>query len=157
MLNTWFSHKKCHIITWKSPDQVTKKVYNFILACSWLRQYVNSCRVYNIYDFDFHHRLIIADICTPCTKAARYVKRAAISTKYHVTLNYLKQPDISERFVSTTLEKLENLYLNSTNSVINDCLISSINPATEDTLSVREKNDCTSHGTIISYNRSCMI
>ena len=26
MLNTWFSHKKCHKITCHSPDQVTKKV-----------------------------------------------------------------------------------------------------------------------------------
>ena len=73
------------------------------------------------------------------------MKRAAISTKKHVKLNYLKQPDISERFVNTTLEKLENLDLNSTNSVRNDRLISSINSATEDTLPVREKTCCTSH------------
>ena len=52
MLNTWFSHKKCHRITWHSPDQVTKKVYDFILACSWLRENVSNCRVYNSYDFD---------------------------------------------------------------------------------------------------------
>ena len=82
---------------------------------------------------------IIADICSPCTEVTRYVKRAAISTKKHVYLNYLKQPDISERFVNTTLEKLENLDLNSTNSVMNDRLISSINSATEETLPVREK------------------
>ena len=81
VLNTWFSHKTCRRITWHSPDQVTKKVYDFILACSWLCQYVSNCRVYISYDFDSDHRLVIADICTPCTKVARYVKRAAISTK----------------------------------------------------------------------------
>ena len=45
---------------------------------------------------------------------ARYEKRAALSTKKHVNLNHLKQPNISERFVNTILEKLENLDLNST-------------------------------------------
>ena len=59
--------------------------------------------------------------------------------KKHVNLNYLKQPDISVRFINTTLEKLENLNLNSINSVMNDCLISSINSATEETLLMLEK------------------
>ena len=54
-------------------------------------------------------------------------------------MNYLKQPDISEQFVNTTLENLENLDLNSINSVMNDRLISSISSATEETLPVREK------------------
>ena len=27
------------------PGQVIKKAYNFILACSWLRQYVSNSRV----------------------------------------------------------------------------------------------------------------
>ena len=57
----------------------------------------------------------------------------------HVNLNYLKQPDISERFVNTTLEKLENLDLNSTNSVMNDPLTSSRNSATEERLPVRKE------------------
>ena len=70
---------------------------------------------------------------------ARYVKRAAMSAKKHVNLNYLKQSDISEWFANTTLEKLGDLDLNSTNSVINDCLISSINSATEETLPMQEK------------------
>ena len=79
-------------------------------------QYVSNCCVYNSYHFDSDHHLFIADICTPCTTVARYVKQAAISTKKHVNLNCLKQPDISERFVNTTLETLESLDLNSTNS-----------------------------------------
>ena len=82
--------------------------------------------VFATVGFDSDHRLVLADICTPCSKMARYVKRAAVFTKKHVNLNYLKQHDISERFVNTTLEKLENLDLNSINSVINDRFISSI-------------------------------
>ena len=140
LLNIWFPDKKCHRITWHSPDRVTKKVHDFILACSWLRQYLSNCRVYNSYVFDSDHRLVIADICTPCTKEARYVKRAAISTKRHVNLNCcLKRPDISKGFVNATLEKLENIDLNFTNSVMNDHLVSSIKFATEETLLMRGK------------------
>ena len=141
VLNTWFTHKKCRGITWYSLDQVTKKVYDVVLACSWLRQYVSNCCVYNIYDniYDSDYRLVIADICTPCTKVARYVKQAVISTKKYVNASYVIQPDISERFVNATFEKLENLDLNFTNSVMNDHLISSINSATEETLPIREK------------------
>ena len=62
---------QCRRITWHLPDQVTQKGYDFVLASSWLCQYVSSCRVYNSYDFDLDHHLIMADICTPL---ARYMK-----------------------------------------------------------------------------------
>ena len=68
VLNTCFSLKTCCKITWHIPDQVTKKVCNFILACTWLCHYVRNCRVYNSYDFDSNHRLVIADICTLAPK-----------------------------------------------------------------------------------------
>ena len=82
---------------------------------------------------------------------ARYVKWEAISTKKNGDLNYLKQPDISERFVNTTLEKLKKPDLNSTNSVMNDRLISSINSAIEETLPCEKKHNCTSNAMMISY------
>ena len=115
VLNTWISLKNCCWITWHSPDQVTKKSYDFVLACSWLCQYVSNCRVYNSYDFDLDNHLVMVDICTPCTKVARYVKWGATSTKNYVGLNCVKQPDIIERFVNTTIEKLENLDLTQLN------------------------------------------
>ena len=138
VLSYWFSHKKCSRIIWQSPTSYQESLLRkFILACSWLCQYVSNCRVYNSYDFDSDHWLVITDICTVCTKVARYVKWAAISTKKHVNLNCLKQSGISERFVNTTFEKLENLDLNSTNSVKNDHAISFINSATEEALPMR--------------------
>ena len=76
----------------------------------------------NSYDFDSNHCIVVADICTPWTKVPIYVKKL----------------DISERFVNTTLEKLENLHLNSTNSVMNDFLISAMDSATKETLPVQE-------------------
>jgi len=65
VLNTWFTHKKCRRITWHSADGKTEKVYDFILCASWLRKYVSNCRVYNSYDFDSDHRLVIAKLTTP--------------------------------------------------------------------------------------------
>ena len=121
--------------------------YRMQLALSIYQQL--SCLQY--HDFDYDHRLVIVDICAPCTKFARYVKQTAIYTKMPVNLNYLKQPDISELFVNTFLEKLKNLDLSSTIPVMNDYLISSINFATEETLPMREKHDYTSHSMIISY------
>ena len=72
------------------------------------------------------------------------MKWAAVSTKNNVNLNCLKQCDISEQFVNTILEKLENLDLNSTNS--NEWLHNFMyNAATKETLPMQEKQDCTSH------------
>ena len=139
VLNTWFSHKKCRRVTWHSPDNVTKKVYDFILACSWVRQYVTNCRVYNSYDFDSDHRLVIADISTPCTKLGRYVKRTVNTKKKFLNMNCLKQPEICERFVNKVSEKLESIDLDSTNSEINENLISSIKSSAEETIPFQEK------------------
>ena len=72
VMNTWFSHKKCRRITWHSSDGNTKKVYDFILSCSWIWQYITNCRVYNSFDFDSDHRLVIAKLETPSTKTARF-------------------------------------------------------------------------------------
>ena len=74
-LNTWFNHKRCRRITWHSPDGKTKKVYDFILCCSWLRQYTTNCRVYNSFDFDSDHRLVISHMNTPGNKLSRARKR----------------------------------------------------------------------------------
>ena len=52
----------------------------------------------------------------------------------HVNLDFFRKPAVSKRFVNTTLEKLKNLELNSNNSVMKYCFISSINPATEETM-----------------------
>ena len=40
VMNTWFDHPLKHIITWHSPDKRTKKVIDYSIMESWLRQYV---------------------------------------------------------------------------------------------------------------------
>ena len=139
VLNTWFTHKQCRRTTWHSPDQVTKKIYDFILSCSWLCQYVENCRIYNSYDFDSDHRLVIADLCTPCTKVACYKKQHLITNKKHLNLNSLKDPDVQQNFLETAVNKLESIDLQCNNTMINEQFTTSINKSAEQTLPVLEK------------------
>ena len=139
VLNTWFTHKQCRRITWHSPDRVTKKIYDFILSCSWLHQYVQNCCVYNSYDFDSDHCLLIADLCTLCTKVAHYKKQNLIPNKKHLNLNSLKDPDVQQNFLETAVNKLESIDLQCNNTMINEQFTTSINKSAEQTLPVLEK------------------
>ena len=139
VLNIWFTHKQCRRITWHSPDQVTKKIYDFILSCSWPRQYVQNCHVYNSYDFDSDHCLVIAYLCTPCTKVARYKKQHLIPNKKHLNLNSLNDPDVQQNFLETAVNKLESIDLQCNNTMINEQFTTSINKSAEQTLPVLEK------------------
>lgn len=65
----------CRRISWHSPDGVTKKIYDFILCSSWLRPYATNCRVYNSFDFNSNHKLVIANLSTPTSKKAMFIKR----------------------------------------------------------------------------------
>ena len=139
VLNTWFCHKRCRRITWHSPDGKTKKVYDFVLACSWIRQYVTNCRVYNSYDFDTDHRLVIADLRTPCTKLSRFIQRAMKPKRKYLDINALKRSETSEQFSNAVTAKLDNVDMNATNTEINDHLIRSINTSAEDTLPLKPR------------------
>ena len=139
VLNTWFTHKRCRRITWHSGDNVTKKVYDFILCCSWLRQYVSNCRVYNSYDFDSDHCLAVAHLNTPCTKVARHITRTMKKKKKCLDLASLNQPEIQFNFINAAVENLKTLPLNTTtNNEINNHLVNAINTAGNDTLPLRE-------------------
>ena len=72
--NSWFHHPQKHRITWHSPDQRTKKVIDYSVCESWLRQYISDVRVRNSY-FNSDHRLLVTKLKTPANKAARYFTR----------------------------------------------------------------------------------
>ena len=93
VLNTWFHHKLCRRYTWHSPDGKTKKVYDFILCSNWLRQYCYNCRVYNSFDFDSDHRLVIANLLTPCTKVSRHKRHRKKTVKKRFDFRSLKNSE----------------------------------------------------------------
>ena len=140
VLNTWFTHKKCRRITWHSADGTTKKVYDFMLSCSWLRQYITNCRVYNSYDFDSDHRLVIAHISTPGTKAARYIPRSTkLVKKQKLNLKSLDNMTIHSNFINTAAEHLEAIPSTYDINDINKHLIAAIHTAAEETIPKKEK------------------
>ena len=99
ILNTWFDHPIHHRVTWHHPNTNynCKKVYDYSLSESWLRQYVTDVRVKNSY-FNSDHRLLVTKLNTPCNKAARTFKPKKSLTKPNFQL--LNQSAISERTVS---------------------------------------------------------
>ena len=134
VLNTWFTHKKCRRITWHSPDGTTKKIYDFILSCSWVRQYINNCRVYNSYDFDSNHCLVIADLRTPCTKTARFRKRSKTPRPIRLDLSALDNENTVTAFKDEALNCIAEIDIYQNNTCINEALAKSINVAAKNTL-----------------------
>ena len=116
VLNTWFTHKKCRRITWHSPDGVTKKVYDFVLSCNWLRQYIWNCRVYNSFDIDSDHQLVIADIGIPSSKIGLYVLRKKTQKNNALNLKCLREPLFHNAFIKNAATKLEQIDLFQTSN-----------------------------------------
>ena len=127
VLNTWFTHKKCRRITWHSPDGKTKKIYDFILCASWLRKYVTNCRVFNSFDFDSDHRLVVAHLCTPTSKKARYINRTHTKRQKKMIFEAVT-PEMTGLFKDEVSRKLNsNDILNSeSNDFLNEKLVNTI-------------------------------
>ena len=75
ILNTWYDHPLHHRVTWHHPGGSSKKVYDYSLSQSWLRQFVNDVRVRNSY-FSSDHRLVVTSLQTPANKTARTFRRS---------------------------------------------------------------------------------
>ena len=114
ILNTWFDHPIRHRITWHHPNSNIKKVYDYCLSRSWIRQFVKDVRVRNSY-FNSDHRLVVIKLRTPANKAARFFRRKPFKPKPNLEL--LQNPDIHDR----TIEAIENhLVQNESPSSINE-------------------------------------
>ena len=125
ILNTWFDHPIVHRVTWHHPNGSTKKVYDYILSGSWLRQYVTDVRVRNSY-FCSDHRLVVAKFKTPANKAARRFLRKPKVIK--PDLNLLKVSDIKNNLVTAIHSHLENnpCTSSSTTEDIHNSIISAL-------------------------------
>jgi len=87
--------------------------------------------VYNSFDFESDHRLVIADIRTLCTKVGRFIKRTKTPKKNTLNVNCLKQPEVLNVFIANTVSKLETIDLLSSND-INEKFVSYVNTTTEE-------------------------
>ena len=134
VLNTWFTHKRCRRVTWHSPDGFTKKAYDFILCCSWLRQFVTNCRVYNSYDFDSDHRLVVTNLTTPCTKKARFLKRKKSSRGKKLNFDDVTH-EMTEQFRDSVIRKLNITEVNQSqsNTFLNDSIVNAMKESADTT------------------------
>jgi len=108
-------------------DGKTMKVLDFILSCSWIRQYVRNCRVYNSFDFDSDHRLVAAILKTPSSKSARFIKRKKnILPKQH-DLSALKDQTTATNFKTEAINNLNSVDTNVDNNTLNSNLLKAIN------------------------------
>ena len=66
--------------TWYINDKKTKRINDYVLVEKFVQRYVNDCRVEPEYDFDSDHRLLITNVCTPCTRRARRTVKSPLKT-----------------------------------------------------------------------------
>ena len=108
ILNTWFDHPIHHRVTWHNPNGINKKVYDYSISRSWLRQFVSDVRVRNSY-FHSDHRLVVTNLKTPANRAARQFRR-----RFHI-----KRPNLlllQNENVITTVQCEITDYLNQNNA-----------------------------------------
>ena len=105
ILNTWFEHPIKHRVTWHHPNGFTKKVYDYSLSRSWLRQHVLDVRVRNSY-FHSDHRLVVTRLQTPANKAARHFQRKTKTKKPNLKL--LQDETYSQNIRSTISNYFED-------------------------------------------------
>ena len=106
LLNTWYDHPIHHRITWHHPNGYTKKVIDYSLSQSWLRQFITDVRVRNSY-FNSDHRLVVTYLRTPANKAARTFKRSKNITR--PDLDRLHDQEIHQN----TRNEIESFLLNN--------------------------------------------
>jgi len=122
ILNTWFDHPIHHRETWHHPNvnvSTPRKVYDYSLSESWIRQYVTDVRVRNSY-FNSDHRLVVTKLRTPANKEARKYKRRLqkIGTKHNLELlqndEIVKEvhKSIEENLKPNTLETASEMHEN---------------------------------------------
>ena len=114
-------------------------MYDFILSCSWLRQYATNCRVYNSYDFDSdHRRLVVADLNIPGNKFCRFRKRNPKVAHEKYDFAALQTEEINQNFLTNLSNMWENAQtIDNNNTAINDRLVQSIKAAAAETIPER--------------------
>ena len=62
VVNTLYKHKKCRLVTWISPDCVTKNQIDYCLVQKDSLKLVKNCRVYNSADIGSDHSLLMTKL-----------------------------------------------------------------------------------------------
>lgn len=106
ILNTFFSHKNIHKISWYSHDGKTEKVLDLAVCNKNLRKFCVDTRVRRSFDFQSDHRLLVSRFQIPFSKKHR--KNPPTRNKT-VKFDYKNiQPENKEKFVQNLENELQN-------------------------------------------------
>ena len=139
ILNTWFYQPNHRRYTWHSPTGF-KKVIDYTLSDSWLRQYTRNCRVKNSFDFMSDHRPLITTFITPVNRYSRYRPRRT-KPKKHLDLAQLHTPHIRAQYQKRVCQLITESDRTTHNiDIINSNLVESINTAASETIPRQTKS-----------------
>ena len=65
-----------------------------------ISKYTTNCRVYNSFDFDSDHRLVVSHMNTPGNKSSRVRKRKAKTIRKKLNYKLLENDDMCENLIS---------------------------------------------------------
>ena len=130
ILNTWFDHPIHHRETWHHPNMNLniRKVYDYSVSESWLRQFVTDVRVRNSY-FYSDHRLVVTKMRTPANKAARQFVRRPRLAKPNIQM--LQDVKIKENVTKSIQQHLEHTTAPSSLNATHDYIIEALSKGKE--------------------------
>ena len=129
IINTLYKQPKHRLVTWTSPDRRTQSQIDFIIVPTDSRGQVKKCRVYNSFDVDSDHSLVLMKYTWKKRKTKNFPK---VSNRYAVEKfqdNEIKntfQTKIGGAFQQLmekediTLEEMYNSFTKCVNSITNE-------------------------------------
>ena len=103
MIQTYFDVPLSERYTWFSNDGKTKRVLDYVLTENFVTKFITRCSIETRCKIESDHRLVVADLETPCTKRARWKKR--IVKEKPRNLKELDRKEIKDLFIKELAKK----------------------------------------------------
>ena len=117
-----------------------QRVLDYVLTENFVNQFIKRCSIEASCKIESDHRLVVADLETPCTKQARWKKRTVKEKPRN--LKELERKEIKDLFVKelankmTIAKELESINIKSEN------IVSALKEAAQNTIPPKSSN-CT--------------
>ena len=129
IMNTLYQQPRHRLVTWTSPDRRTQSQLDFIIVPSDSRNQVKKCRVYNSFDVDSDHSLVMMKYTMKKKKPKKF---SNVSTRFAV--EKLQDVEIKDAFQikiggafhqlmekdDISLEEMYNSFTQCVNTITNE-------------------------------------
>ena len=137
VMNTMYKQRRNRLVTWISPDGLTKNQTDYILVPIDQLGLIKNCRVFNSTDLNSDHSLLMAKFTLILPKVKHFGHQPK---RYDVSK--LKQQPIVEAFKARLGEKFEPMINDIDNQSFEECytkFVDDINVTTKDMIGYRRK------------------